>query len=320
MSRFTFFSLSESGHRASYIDFCENYLNGARVTEFKELFKGSDLLFLMVEECFFRYFFVSIIRALNGRATKGLVFQAAATSMSSGLKYSTKRLMLKVLLKIQLVESISIVPFGPDSEMSKICRRWIHDFQFWDKVFLQERSDPDLVLSAELKFREVIGGRRVITAIGKQDVDKGVLALFHLQEQLFERGVTDTVFIIAGRLRGISDEAVSGFVRNGGILFNTFISDNQIIALYNVSDVIWNVYHSSYDQSSGILGRALQFKRKVLVRSGSVSESLSAYFGASYYSMDYTETGSVDLDAVLEFVSCGDPAYFNVSLLKMLSF
>jgi hypothetical protein len=49
-----------------------------------------------------------------------------------------------------------------------------------------------------------------------------------------------------------------------------------LVALYKVSDVVWACYSPEYDQSSGELGRALQYKKAVIVRARSIAENLAA--------------------------------------------
>ena len=56
--------------------------------------------------------------------------------------------------------------------------------------------------------------------------------------------------------------------------FNRFVSEEELIALYASSDLVWAFYDEEYDQASGIFGRALQFGVPSIIRSGSLVDRL----------------------------------------------
>jgi hypothetical protein len=84
------------------------------------------------------------------------------------------------------------------------------------------------------------------------------------------------VFIAAGKVASECVEAAKQFEAAGGILIDRFISDDEIIALYRHAALVWAVYAPTYDQASGIAGRAYQFGIPIAVRHGSHMNNLLA--------------------------------------------
>jgi len=283
-SKFSFYSRSESGHRLEYMKFSEVELGGSRIFGWDLLKTKRPLLFLMVEESFLLYVLVGLIRSLLGRRTVGLVFRGKECVQRSSLRLKAKYWGMRMLKRINNIRSISIVPFFVAPEIKNICDDWIYDFQFWDKGFLESLVEVAEVNKTVKSIEEQAKGRKIVCAIGKQDKSKGFdqfVQLYLSSETLREK----YLFVSGGKVHDIDESLVSDFVDSGGLLINKRISDSELVALYKVADVIWACYSPVYDQSSGVLGRALQYEKSVIVRGRSIAEKLSIKFKSQVFSI-----------------------------------
>jgi len=284
MVNFDFYSMSESGHRLEYIKFSKVELGGARVFGWDLLITKNPLLFLMVEESFFLYILVALIRSLFGRRTVGLVFRGRECVQRSSLRLKVKYLVMRMLKRINNIRSISIVPFFVVPEIKNICDDWIYDFQFWDKGFLESLVEVAEVNKTVKSIEAQAKGRKVVCAIGKQDKSKGFdqfVRMYLSSETLREK----YLFVSGGKVNDIDESLVKDFVESGGLLINKRISDSELVALYKAANVIWACYSPEYDQSSGVLGRALQYEKSVIVREGSIAEKLAIKFKSPVLSL-----------------------------------
>jgi len=274
MVKFDFYSMSESGHRLEYIKFSELELGGTRVLGWDLLKTKRPLLFLMVEESFFLYVFVALIRVLFRRRTVGLIFRGRECVQRSSLRLKVKYCIMRILKRINNIRSISIVPFFVCPKIENICDDWIYDFQFWDKSFLESLTHKEEVDKTVELIKNKACGRKIICAIGKQDKDKGFdefVRLYLSSEEIRE----EFLFVSGGKVGGIDEVLIKDFESSGGLLINRRISDSELVALYQGAEIVWVCYSPEYDQSSGVLGRALQYQKLVIVRQGSIAENLA---------------------------------------------
>jgi len=282
--KFNFYSRFESGHRDEYIKFTVSHLNGKRVALFNGAINSKPMLFLMVEECFFMFFIISTLRSFFGYKTIGLVFRAKECVSSSSFKHKLKMLFLKIIKKNKNATTLSIIPFFVCPEIESICDDWIYDFQFCDIDFLRSLAIQDEMILFKEALVGKIKNRKVICALGKQDKSKG-FDLFisnYIDSKLLQENF---LFVAGGKVSGIEDQLLDEFKKCGGIVYNKKISDSELIALYEIADFIWACYSPEYDQSSGILGRGLQFEKTVVVRKGSVAESVAKKLEANFVTM-----------------------------------
>lgn len=323
MVKFGFYSMSESGHRLEYIKFSEVELGGSRVFGRDLLRVKGPLLFLMVEESFFLYVFVALIRSLLGRRTVGLVFRGRECVQRNSLRLKVKYWVMRMLKRINNIRSISIVPFYVAPKIESICDDWIYDFQFWDKKFLESLTNRLEVDEVVKLVENKACGRKVICAIGKQDEDKGFNEFVKLY--LSSEGIREKyLFVSGGKVVGIDQALIEDFESSGGLLINRRISDSELVGLYQTAHIIWACYSQAYDQSSGVLGRALQYQKMVIVREGSLAESLASESSSTCIARSYREGESfiVELDNTDERGACqenqaSDMNFISINALNM---
>ena len=302
---FYFYSRFDSGHRKEYIKYCEEELSGERLYMFSSFFKRKKIIFLMIEECFLAYFFISIIRSLFRMETYGLLFRGLEVIEKHSLRHRIKYFLLCILKCNPYIKTISIIPFFIAEKLDEIADDWIFDIQFYDLDFFRRTAidnvKEDIAIKVLPKLK--LNGRKIICALGRQDINKGSKEFVRIYNE-YESLRDKFIFVMAGACSGISQSDCEKFESNGGILINRNISNGELLRLYEISDLIWACYSPKYNQSSGIFGRALQLNKMVIVRVGSVTEKICL---------------SIDFDAnlALKFPATEDDIFkLNNTLIK----
>jgi len=273
------YSRSRAGHRGTYLDFVGSLFRRRRSGPWGLLFSRHPAFFLMIEESFALYFCVAMWRSLFGWRTVGLLFRPGPTSEGASFRLRLKRLLLRMLKKMPRVQTLSIIPLSLEPCFDKIVDGWIYDFQLWDMSAADRKTYSALLTGAgdcpqdaralHDKLRAKAAGRRVVTAIGIQNRQKGFdrFAQAYDDKNLRARWL----FASGGKIAPACTPDKSALNAAGGVTIDRFVSNAEILALYAAGDVIWCAYDKAYDQASGILGRAVQFGRPVIVREGSFS-------------------------------------------------
>tara|TARA_B110000090_G_scaffold192744_1_gene226407 strand:- start:507 stop:1508 length:1002 start_codon:yes stop_codon:yes gene_type:complete len=266
-----------TGHRKEYLDFIQEIIPSQQ-SSFKNLFlKKEPIIFLMIEDSPLTYLFISIYRSIFQLKTVGFLFRPLPIFKKDTFRMKIKYLFLRVLKLIPKIQTILIVPDSLHIKFEKICDGWIYDMQLWDISDDQLASYKDLranYTNSSLvdKIKLIANGRKVVCAIGSQNKRKG----FHIFADTFIENPDirhGYLFIFGGKLEGCTD-LLEKFERFGGMSFNRFVSEEELIALYASSDLVWAFYDEEYDQASGIFGRALQFGVPSIIRSGSLVDRL----------------------------------------------
>lgn len=275
---------SAQGHRGQYAAMLPPLIDGRRVTlTWDVVLARQPILISMIEESFSRFVLVGLVRALIGRVTAGLLFRPLPAVRAASFKLKVKHRILQAL-KLIGVRSITILPFSVEPRFAEIAASWIYDPQFWD--LYAPGAEPVGLAEGPLarEVREKAAGRRICCAIGRQDQDKGFdhfVRLWLDNPELREQ----VLFVCGGKvspnLAALADE----FAAAGGLAYNRFITDEELFDLYAVSDMIWACYAESYDQASGIFGRAMQQGIPVILRASSLIHRFCQRQGLSYVAL-----------------------------------
>lgn len=295
-----YYSRSLDGHRAAYLDFVIARLGGGRLTAGRVLNSHAPVLFLMIEENFGLYVFGGLWRAILGRRTVGLMFRPGPAIAGQTLRLRLKRMLLSGLRWVPTVRTLSIIPAPLVPGVEKIVDGWIHDFQLWDLSCADRRRVADLRAGSTAADDAVIlmeacahaAGRPLLVALGMQNHSKGIS---HLAAAVETGQLDGWAVIIGGSFSSDAARARDMLEAGGAKIVDRFLTDAEMLALYAAADAVWCFYDPSYDQASGILGRALQLGVPAVVRRGSVSEALCRDLGVPHAATD----GSTDLDAAL---------------------
>ena len=272
---------SRAGHRGAYADYAEGLLGGELLSMSQSLFQSSPVLFLMADHKFHHYFLTALFRALSGKRTIGLLFRPVLASQARTWSQKGKKILLKLLVRLKEVKTLSIVPVPLVPETAEIVDGWIHDFQLWD-LGTQERELFDNLRAGlvhadhpAMKFYNQIkksaSGKPVVISLGTQSRGKGYSILADAVPVLAKNG---WFVVVAGQVLETQREKTLVFLEHRMMSVNRYLDDDEIIAAYAAADVVWCLYEPSYDQASGILGRAVQLGVLPLVREGSLSDGL----------------------------------------------
>lgn len=276
------YSRGEAGHRGAYIRFVNGLLGTGRTTAAGTLMNSKPVFFLMIEDSFALYVLACLWRSLLGRRTVGLLFRPGPAAEGRSLKHKTKRFILKLLKLLPTVRTLTIVPFSIAPEFSEIADGWIYDLQLWD---MSVAECDDLLSGHRTELHADIAHaaaeRSVIGAAGLQDRHKG----FDIFANAWNGDVSlreRFLFAYGGKVAQSLDTIAADFATNGGFGLNRRVTDEELLDLYAASDAVWCLYDSTYDQASGILGRAVQFGIPAIVREGSLSHKFCVTEGAPH--------------------------------------
>lgn len=273
------YTQSRAGHRGAYADYAKNLLGGEPSNMRKSLFKSSPVLFLMADHKIHYYFLAALFRALSGKRTVGLLFRPVPAVQAQTWSQRGKKILLKLLKELKQVKTLSIIPVPLVPETVEIVDGWIHDLQLWDlglkerKLFddlragLVHESHPAMQFYRQIK--KSANGKPTMISLGAQGKEKGYSILADAVPLLAKN---DWFVVAAGRVVEDQKEKTLVFLENRMMSVNRYLDDDEMIAAYAAADVVWCLYDPSYDQASGILGRAVQLGVLPLVRQGSLSE------------------------------------------------
>lgn len=297
----TLVSHSLEGHRREYVSLFERLFSlqgwDTRVaTHWREaLADRAPSFFLMIEESFGGYVVAAVVRAALGRRTVGLLFRGREAVSGNSLRLRVKRMVLSVLRRVPNISTISIVPFNVDPRLAGVADAWIDDPQLWD---VEDTSLTTTPLSVDLVA--AANGRGLVVSLGGQSEAKGFR--FFAKAWAEDRSLRDRwLFVAAGKV-AVAEMSLAGILRaEGGVVIDRFISDAELASLYGVADVVWGVYAPSYDQASGIFGRAVQYDVPILLRRGSTIEAHGRELSARAVAVDYGDVAQIGkgLDAVV---------------------
>lgn len=277
----TAYAVSGSGHREEYLALFSRLFGLCTVKQpmsfalFFALVRARRLVFATIDDGILSYFGVSVARACLGRRTVGL-FMRPHACLEPGSKAWLKRQVFAALRRLAPVTTLAIIPFDLRPELAAVTDTWIHDPQLWDEVDAPVQPD----LTARAAIRAEAGGRPVLAFLGAVNRIKGfpflaeiiaaepsLLGKYHL--------------VIAGVVAPDCAAQVANLAKNGATVWPRRISDAEMAAVYAESMLIWACYDPSYDQASGIFGRAVQRGKSVVIREGSLLSKYAEKYGVS---------------------------------------
>lgn len=235
-----------------------------------------------------------LVRSLTGRRSVGLLLRPLPALEGKTLRLRLKRAMLRLLRRLPQSQVLTIIPFDVEPRFGTIASGWIHDLQNWDFA-LGSTVDPGESARVAQTLRAAAGDRRLVCALGGQSREKG----FDRFAALWSRSgaVRDRyLFAFGGKVAPDLGEAAEQFAAAGGLAMNRFVSDPELFGHYAAADLVWCAYDPSYDQASGVLGRAMQAGVPVVVRAGSIVERLCHLAGHPCIVLSDADDGGLPAD------------------------
>lgn len=271
---------SVAGHRGSYSDLFSGLLGleastGAiRGQKFRELIAARYVLFATLDDDYAGFALVAFLRALFGRPTSGLFLRPMQCfRRERPVIYFAKRMLFRILRRLPRAKILSIVPFDIEPRLREVCSDWIYDPQLWDH-YVTGRLDTAAETPLSRKVRGKADGRPILVFLGSVRKIKG----FRILSETIARTEgfhAACLVVVAGKVDEDCRADADMLVAAGAIVEDRFVTDDEIDSLYRASTHVWCCYDPSYDQASGIFGRAVQFGKVAVVRSGSILDALS---------------------------------------------
>lgn len=265
---------AHSGHRLGYQILFAEQLGLTRSTgriagrRFFRLLTAKYVLFATIDDEYLVAVTLTILRALRGRPSAGLFLRPQTASLP-GLRYWVEKWFFRVARRIPHFRLLTIVPFDLRPQYAVVANGWIHDPELWDLAIRDCKALPITRLSN--RVASISRHRPVLAFLGSATRRKGFETLCDFLEG--DPGFASRLLVVvAGRVAADLQPRASSLCAAGAIVEDRFLEDDEILSLYGVVDFVWCVYDPSYDQASGIFGRALQTGRTALVRKGSLIE------------------------------------------------
>lgn len=287
-SRVLLYSPTLAGHRGAFVDFASGLLGGERAGASRIARDARPALFLMIEDDFRRFVGISLWRSLLGRRTVGFLFRPLPALDGASLRLRFKRTLLRVLRRISAIRVLTIIPAELEPRINTLADGWIYDLQLWDigaaerGLFTRLRGGeavPGVAGDIYARIKARAGHRKVLVALGVQTRGKGFSTLADLADM---PGVSDWLIVALGKVSADQASAKARLEAAGHMVEDRFVDDDELVAAYAAASTVWCLYDPSYDQASGILGRALQLGIPPIVRSGSLSHKLCSAEGVAH--------------------------------------
>lgn len=288
------------GHRASYQDlFAQIFTLAPSVgkigaKDLRKLFAAERLLFGSLDDDCFGFFIVAMSRAISGRKTAGLLMRPQSC-FRTGPKSLVKQVAFRFLKRVKKITVCTIVPFSVAPDYERIADVGLQDPQLWDAAYLSAKSCAKL---AEV-VRQKAHGRIVLSFLGAANQAKGISFLIDIiSSEDFDWG--RYFIVVAGNLKALDSDTTRRLSSAGALLIPRDITDDELNALYNVSGLVWACYHPSYDQASGIFGRAVQHGKIAVLRRFSVIHRIAWENDTGFVELDYGDiSGAVQTLSLL---------------------
>lgn len=268
-----------SGHRAEYQALFANGLDLDPVSghvscrTLHSLVKAERILFATIDDDLAGYVLVAVLRAIRRRKTAGLWLRPHSC-FQPGWKARVKRVVFSLIRRLSSVTTLSIIPTDLVPAQASVVSNWVHDPQLWDLAGCP--NEYDVAMQAALQ--ELAKGRKLLAFLGQVTPIKGFAFLAAMVEERPEV-LEHICVVVAGTVTEPCRVEAERLQRLGVKLFPYRISDAEMAAIYECADFVWAWYDPSYDQASGIFGRAVQRGRIAVIREGAMLEAYAKMIG-----------------------------------------
>lgn len=276
------YAVSEYGHRALYVKCLGSELHAEAlvdkpsvITLLRLIRIHHPIIFATIEDSFFLFVSTAIVRSILRKKTLGLSLDANKFPGHSRSRQHIKKAIYKLVDRCAGVRRFSIIPSFANSDKTTNYKNWIYDPAFWDLSGLDLHKASQALLTDHGLLGETLDDEALtILYLGSIDQRKGFDNFVKLLEVSRNQGL-HLRFIAAGHSGpNVSQASLDMFVSLGGILINRRLTEEEVLLLQKNADIFWGCYHPSFDQSSGIAGRAFQLNKTIIVRENSISERL----------------------------------------------
>jgi hypothetical protein len=302
---------SAGGHRSSYLDILTSALGGEAVcgplsgSLRKALRQADKLLLATLDDDVAGFAALALERSARGRRTAAL-FLRPQSCFGAGARARVKRSVFQAVKRLPGLSIITIVPFAIAPDFQAVAHAGVWDPQYWDLIqdgrlpsFKRTQLTEDILALA--------GARGVVSLIGSVTFSKGVGFLADMLDATPEL-LENWLFVCAGRVHPAVRHIAERLKSAGAFIVDRHLSDAEIESLYGCSRAVWACYHPSYDQASGIFGRAIQLGVPAIIRAGSQLAVFADHYGIETLQLVFGDGGSVrNLDSSLATMTSNMP-------------
>lgn len=211
---------------------------------------AADTVFFPTLDFYYPSLLRSCIRSIfGGPKTVAMLLRPQNCVRPTKPIHFVKQILFRLLRRAPRVMILTIMPFSTEPKLATYANGWIHDPQLWDLAIIAPRE---------------LGVPYAPNSSKKTVVMLGILSRLKGFDQFVDLWIREPAvreafrFIAAGKLDPELADLGVAFAEAGGELVNQWISDDQIYSYYREADIVWCAYDRSYDQASGIFGRAFQ--------------------------------------------------------------
>lgn len=262
------------GHRANYARTVAVILDATCRIGFSprvmlDALKVRHLVITTFESAPARYLGLMVLRSLTGRRSTVIITRSHVPATGRKLRAKLKAVGHGVMTRLSLVQRLTITP--PVDPLALNAATYIEDIEFWDlpEAVLSEPNETPLSARAV----QIAGSRPIILVTGTLERSKGLLflgAVLKSRPALHERFAVICCGLVEPADRAVLAELAS----NVDLWEDRYLDNDEIYSLYSAATAVWCCYDISYDVSSGVFGRAVQFARPTIVRAGSIIDRL----------------------------------------------
>ena len=293
MSKYRALSLvhlsTKGGHREDYLRLLSEALglqpSVGKVTArtFIPLMGAKALLFGTLDDDVRGFVLVALFRMMIGKKTAALFLRPQSCFHPAGVKTKIKHAIFSFFAKSRSVSVCTILPFEVSPRNQEVAKYGLADPQLWDREVLP--FEPCAEFAQQLQH--AAGRRRIMAFIGTASPFKGVAQLC---EMMAHPKWDDSVCVVfAGRVPDAVLPLIKRAEALGAIVFPRFVTNQELDAIYEVSDLIWAGYEPGYDQASGNFGRALQSGKTPVVRKGTLIARLAQLISYPVVTVDFDD-------------------------------
>ncbi len=262
-----------NGHRANYARSISSILDAPFAIGFSrqtlvQAITTRHLIITTFESAPSIYLALLTLRAIAGRRSTVILTRSHVRSDRVSLSSVLKPVGLGLMKRLSAVQRLSITPppVGADDGAT-----YIEDIEFWDLSEAALQADVKTALSE--RAVEVAAERPIILVTGTLEQSKGLIFLAEILRAAPD--LRDRYAIIsAGAVPAAQRPALAQIAGLSDLWEDRYLEDEEIFSLYRVSTAVWCCYLPSYDVSSGVFGRAVQYARPTIVRAGSIIDRL----------------------------------------------
>ena len=253
------------------------------------LLRARSVLFGTIEDHYIGFIVVALLRAFLGSRTVGLFLRPQTCfKRDDTLRLTWKGWFFSVLRRIRGVSVGTIIPFAYAPHYAQIACFGVMDPHMWDKG---DTSSCALDYNLANTLAHIAQGRQILAFLGAVTPIKGIDYLLDLLSQ--PEWPEDKLFVVvAGKVVTGLAARVQQMPSHRCLIIDRFVSDLELDTLYGCADLIWACYRPDYDQASGIFGRACQFGKMAVVRTGSQIDQITKQLSLSVIRLNFGEIGS----------------------------